>query len=113
MENTQTAADIWKSINGNAGPITADDHAGIFCVGLMMASETTMAAVRDASGLSDNDVERFWRRAENAGIIQADGIHANWSDPVEGGISLLLDSLVIDGKVDRVNADDVSSTDKK
>lgn len=91
------AAKIWADINGSSeGP------AGVFCVALILAKELTPSAVRKASGLDAETVAALWAKAEAVGILKDGKIHANWDETEEGVISLVMDSLVLDGRMERV-----------
>jgi hypothetical protein len=94
------AADMWRKLNG--GAIRGEeDHAGIFCCALVVAGELNLPAVAKASGLGMRTTKRLWKRAEEVGLIKNGHIHANWADE-DGAMSLVLDSMVLDGTLERV-----------
>lgn len=97
------AGDMWRQLNGDITRGTAD-HAGIFCCALVVAAlegDLTLSAVNKASGLGMRTVKRLWKRAEEVGLLKDGRIHANWADE-DGAMSLVLDSMVLDGSLERV-----------
>lgn len=95
---TTKAAKVWSQINGSS----EGSPAGVFLVALMYARALTPAAVRRASGLDAETVSALWAKAEAVGIIKDGKLYAAWDDTEEGVISLIMDSLVLQGHVERV-----------
>ena len=97
---TSKAKSLWHELTGESdGP---GNRAGIFCMALLLAEPRTREVVQELSCLDAGTVSLLWARAEKVGLIQDGTLHCNWLDETDGPMSIVMDSLVLQGLVDRV-----------
>ena len=94
------AEEIWLKINGSR-----DGDAGVFCIACLLAAaagDLRPSGIVRASGLSASVVKGLWRRARKVGLIKGGRLRCNWLSEPDGALAIVLDSLVLQGRLKRV-----------
>lgn len=96
-QKKMTAEQVWSKLNG--GDMV---EAGIFCCALALADGLSPAAIKSVCSLDDATIDRLLGKARECGLVVDNHVECEWMDPETGGIALIMDSLVLEGLVQRV-----------
>lgn len=92
----------------NDAPFDGSDtfqRCALFLFGAIKAESTSPTKIASVTGLSHSECKGLASKARSSGIFSGYKIAGNdWLEPETGGIAFIMDTMVLDGTLERVRA---------